>query len=291
MSISDTGFSIRPSRIKSLLEIPYPTTKKAASAVNGVFNFYVRTIPRLQACLRPIHEALSGNKDFKLTPEIKLGLDRLKSYIREGVGVSHLTYDNPPNRHIFLACDSSLLSVGYVVGNVTLVDDIPTDVSFSHFGSKTFDKVTINMSSRSRELVGVSKALEDMQDLLPPSLSFIIFVDHLSLTRIFSKTDLGKTAIHTRIRTAYSILLNYPNVKLMHLSGKSDLMSMADGLSRVDFGKATKLDIENIDSDIVKVNAYKISPQIISKERFDQNNVVTRTYRLSLNFSQKKNKK
>ena len=226
--VTNSGYEVARPRVQTLLDLPYPQTKKQAQQFSATFNFYMRCVPRMSFLFRPLHDAISAKK-FILTDEIKNLIDQLKNNIRSGIAVSHLSYEKP----IFVACDSSLLGVGFSMGNFNSETEDYQDVSYSHFGSKAFDEIERNLSSRSRELLGLSHCLESFKDLIPAGLSFTCYVDHKSLENIFSRADLGKTSYITRVRNAYGVVLNFNNMKIKHLPGRSTLIGLVDGISRL----------------------------------------------------------
>ena len=266
--ISSDGYRVKPAKLDALINLPNPTTEKQAMAYQGAFNYFTRNIPRLSFLLKPVTEQI-GKKSFRLTEKMEQSLAQLRNILKKGVGVSHLNYDTAENEFIFLAVDSSLTGFGVAIGNVTLIDNEPSNLTFSHFGSGTFDLVVQSMGSRNREMIGLSRALEQFSDLLPSSLHFLAFVDHLSLTKIFGRQDLGASAFHTRVRKAYSIILNFPNLQIRHLSGKHNLMLMVDGISRLtNLETANEIDKAHFSPDLpISSNNFKIEGPKIEKER------------------------
>ena len=230
--VSSTGYTVKKSKVDALLNLKYPTSKKEAMQYLNSFTYFSCSIPRLSFLMRPLCDEIK-NKKFELTDRVKLSLKKLKDSIRGGIGTTHLSYSNLGQQKIFLAVDSSMVAAGYALGNCIFNGQTPTEITFSHFGSTNFDNITMNMGSRCRELLGLSAALEDFSDLLPTSLELLVFVDHESLCSLFSKQSLGTTGFHSRVRKAYAVVMNWPKLKLYHLPGKSDLMSMVDGISRL----------------------------------------------------------
>ena len=127
------------------------------------------------------------------------------------------------------------------MGNCNLRDNQPIDISYAHFGSSNFDLVIQSMGSRLRESIGLSRALENFSDILPTSFKLYAFVDQESLGRLLLKQDLGTSGYHTRVRKAYSIILDFSSLTILHLPGKNQLMGLVDGISRLQPGHVSEI--------------------------------------------------
>lgn len=103
------------------------------------------------------------------------------------------------------------------------------------------------------------------------SLEFHLFTDHQSLERITTKSDLGKTSFLTRIRQAYSIVLNYPRMIICHLPGKSAVMEVADGISRLTLPRPERLETAELDPEVfepeVVTNALRFDKPTVSRAK------------------------
>ena len=264
--VTNTGFEVLKPRIQTLLDLDYPKTKKEAQRFSATFNFYMRAVPRISFLFRPLHDEISEKK-YVLNQKIKDSIDQLRKSIKNGISVSHLDYAEP----VFLAVDSSLTGVGFALGNMSGEGSEPQNVRYSHFGSKFFDKIERQLSSRSRELIGLSHALESFKDLLPAGLSFTAYVDHMSLTKIHGKSDLGKTSYITRVRNAYGVILNFPNMVIRHLPGKSAVIGLVDGISRLVIKNSSVVHTAEFDPEVkgnfeIVSNALRIARPEISRE-------------------------
>lgn len=265
-SVTQDGYQIFPSKIDALIDLPDPTTKKKAMQFMASFNFFARTVPRMAFLLKPLCYAITKPK-FELTDQIRESLQSLRQKLKNGEGTVHLSYEQP----IFLCVDSSLVACGFALGNFKWVDEKPVNMKFSHFGSRVFEKAERYLSSRSRELLGISHALSEFSDLIPPSLEFTIFTDHQSLERISWKSDLGKSSFVTRIRAAYGVVLNYPRMRIFHLPGKSDCMQIADGISRLSVASPEQIETAEFDPDLVapmvESNVLHFETPVVTKEK------------------------
>ena len=231
MIISSKGFEVEKGKVDALLTIPYPKTQRQAQKYLGAMQYFARHIPRLSTYLSPI-AAESAKKDFKLTESMIFGINKLREQIRKGIGTFHLDYSNKNGQKVILAVDTSISATGYCLGNATFRGNQITNIRLSHFGSKKLDPFVSLLSSRSRELIGLSATLTAFKDLLPETMNIVTFVDHQSLQSTQTAKQLSKTSSHTRTRNALANILNYPNLEIRFLPNTEYLIELVDGLSR-----------------------------------------------------------
>ena len=249
--INQKGFEVEKNKVEALMKIPYPHNQKSAQRFLGTFNYFARAIPRLSVLLAPLAEE-SAKKEYKLTTAIKTGIDRLRSLIKDGIGTHHLDYTNRNDNKVILVVDTSLTQTGFALGNATIRNGTLSNIRLSHFGSKRLDKTVTLLSSRARELIGLSTALETFRDLLPEQLEIHAYIDHQSLKTVKTAKTLGKTSSHTRTRFALANVLNYANLNICYLPNTNYLIELADGLSRVDTIPTTPIETITLDPDFLK---------------------------------------
>ena len=277
-NINDQGIFASPARVETLLKIPVPLNHKSAMRVMGLFNYFSREIPRLSSYLSPMAKQIGLKENFKCTDELKIGFEKVKDCIKSGIATHHMNFETDNDNIIFIASDASLYACGFCIGNATIKNNEFTNVKFCHFGSKVFDKQISLLSSRGRELIGLSIALTSFSDLIPPGLEFTAIVDHQSLVNIQTSKTLGKTSVNTRTRAAFANVLNYPNMTIKHLPGKSWLINICDGISR-SFLPVKLLPKSSLDPTVklngdlslevnhMKINAPKITRENLIKEQ------------------------
>lgn len=105
--LSENGITVPEKRIKILLNFPYPKTVTEAMRYQGAHMYYLRQTPELSALMSPLSREISKGKNYTLTDEIKIGIDKLRENIKNGLGTCHLEYNsNKANRHIFIRSSS-----------------------------------------------------------------------------------------------------------------------------------------------------------------------------------------
>ena len=261
--ITKEGIEIPKPKIETLLELEYPKTCKKAMGFCGAFVYFQRLIPRVQQLLAPIQDAIPLKQNFKLTDAMKVAIDKLKNLVRKNGKGDHLDVSGKNDKSIFLATDASLAGCGYVLGNCQYMNNKISSVTISHFGSKKFPKNVQFLSSRCRELIAISYALLDFQDLLDINMHFYIFSDHKSLVKIKENDVVGRTSVGTRIRKALAVLMEYSNAEIIHISNTHYLIQTVDGISR-----SFSADIENEIPENITINNLNLPSALFKKSKF-----------------------
>jgi hypothetical protein len=79
--ISDSGISIYPKRISSILNLLAPTSKKEVQAFMGIINFVRRFVPDFSLMVKPIHNLVMQDFSFSWTYDVENTFVRIKKAI------------------------------------------------------------------------------------------------------------------------------------------------------------------------------------------------------------------
>jgi hypothetical protein len=79
--VSDSGISIGPERIASILNLPAPTSKKEVQAFMGIINFVCRFVPDFVVMVKRIHNILKQDHSFSWTDDVENDFVRIKKEI------------------------------------------------------------------------------------------------------------------------------------------------------------------------------------------------------------------
>ena len=79
--ISDSGISIDPGRIATILNLPAPTSKKEVQAFMGIINFVRRFVPDFSVMVKPIHNLLKQDHFFSWIDDVENDFIRIKKEI------------------------------------------------------------------------------------------------------------------------------------------------------------------------------------------------------------------
>ncbi|CBY39584.1 unnamed protein product [Oikopleura dioica] len=260
--ISEIGFRGSQKKVDGILELDYPRTSKEAMRMLGCVNYFNRLIRGASELMGPLAKESGKGKHYQLTEQIKECVDALKKRIKEnGVSLIHLKYyDGTHGKYCFIASDSSLYGTGACIGNCTMIDDQTSEIEIAAFCSRKLDDQEAMLSSRSRELIALSVALQSFRDIIPKSLPVLAFVDHQSLVNIRKNINL-KTSGQTRVRKAFATVLDFPNLKIFYIPGNSEIINVVDYISR-----HAEFVIREIDPSI-------LSPKKIETEEIQTNQI------------------
>ena len=268
--LSQNGIENEESRINALLELEDPVSTRQGQRIMGSLNFIGRSYPRIQQYLAPLAKMI-GKEKFVLTNEIKLGLQKIKGFMRSHPKLlPHLRYNVTGIEKIFVCVDSSLSGCGFCCGNCKYENSEIFDIEISHYGSRAFDAQIQLLSSRARELIGASFALLSFSDIIPENLEFLLIVDHKSLTHIKNSEQLNKTLETSRARLAFSRILNYPYMKIIYLSNQHELICISDGLSRNEKFKVSLIPEQWLNSFSFSSNLLNVYQEKVSREKIEE---------------------
>ena len=226
--INQEGFTALTNKLQKLADFPMPENLKQAYTFAGICTYYTRYVPQLQILLSPLHKAIAKEGKFKMTEEAIMGIKEIQNKAKLGFHLEHIDWEKP----VFVCADTSLVGIGACLGNCTREEDQLTDIKVVAYASRGLDLQEALLSSKARECIGASWALETFSDLLHKNQPCLLITDHLSMTSIFQGNPLtNRTSIFTRYRRALAILLEY-DIEFIHLPNKHELIQVADGLSR-----------------------------------------------------------
>ena len=226
--INQDGFRAISNKLQKIVDFPIPSTLKQAHMFTGLCAYYTRYIPKLQILLAPLHKDIAAKGKFKLSHEAKLGIENLQKEAQNGYNLEHIDW----TKDVFVCADTSLIGIGCCMGNCTINDNTLSDITICGYASRSLDLQESLLSSKARECIGASWALEAFEDLLHKSQKLYLICDHLSMSSIFKGNPLTtKTSIFTRFRRAIAVLLEY-NIEYIYLPNNHELVMVADGLSR-----------------------------------------------------------
>ena len=227
------AYGIQPlkAKLEALINLPIPTCLKTAQAFAGSYAFYCRVIPKLQLVLSPLNQAIGKGKEFKMNEDCVKACEKLKNLSKEGYAVAHMRYD----KILYVCADVSLVGIGCSVGYADEKVKKGEEIELINFhpvcyASRPLDFHETVLSSRARELIGISWALEQFADYLPKYENIHVICDHKSLCTTDHRASF--TSNLTRIRKAISIVIDFPNLCILFASNESDIIKVADGLSR-----------------------------------------------------------
>lgn len=229
--INQDGIFPLPSKTLALSELPIPKNLTEAQAFCGSFAYYTSICPRIQLILAPLSSTIGkGKKDFRMNKTLEDSCLQAKKLAKEGFGINHIDYSKP----LFLVSDVSLIGIGSAFGNCSVTYD-NGDVKLSNFqvvsyASRALEFTETLLSSRYRELIGISFALSSFSEYIPKYGKIYAVTDHASLINTVNMEVIKSS--FTRLRKAIAQILEFPNLEVLYMSCREDIIKLADGLSR-----------------------------------------------------------
>jgi len=76
--VSNSGISIDPERVATILNLPSPTSKKEIQSFMGTTNFIQRFVSDFVVIVKPIHNILKKDRPFSWIDDVKKDFVRIK---------------------------------------------------------------------------------------------------------------------------------------------------------------------------------------------------------------------
>ena len=223
VSVSEEGIQITEDRVKDLLQLRSPTSKKEVQKTMGAMNFVRKWIPGYSAISRPIHASIRGDGKFHWTEECEQAFLKLKEGIAQRTMLAIPDPEDPYNS-FEVTIDASMYGYG-----ATLSQELDTaegrERRIVAFYSKATPEYKKARGQTRLEFDAMVYALEHWKVYLA-NTRFVVLTDCKSLLQakdtLFAKSDA------TLIRKT-RILENY-DFEIRHISGESN--ELVDFLSR-----------------------------------------------------------
>eukprot|EP00116_Pleurobrachia_bachei_P000848 sb/3461110/ len=229
ISVGEKGISITEGRVRDLLSMRSPSSRKEVMEILGAFNYIRKWVPNYSAVSKPLHNSLKGGK-FQWTPACEEAYAELK---RRVASSTTLAVPNPddPFQSYEVTVDASIHGLG-----ATLSQELETngirERRIVAFFSKGIPEYKRARGQTRLEFEAMVAAIEHWRVYLA-NTPFVVVTDCKSLLAaedsLFAKSD----AVLIRKTT---LLANY-NFKIRHIDGKSN--TVADFLSRFPHMKRT----------------------------------------------------
>lgn len=219
--IDAEGLHTAPSKTTAIVDAPPPQNVSQLRSFLGLLNYYGRFIPNLASLLRPLHELLCEDKDWKWSKACQESFQKAKDML---VGSEVLTHYDP-SLPIQLACDASPYGVGAVISHM-MPNGVERPIAFA---SRTLNKAEANYAQLEREALGIIFGVRKFHQYLY-GRKFMLLTDHRPLTTILGPhTGIPSLAASRLQRWALLLSGHLYDIKYR----KADSHCNADGLSRL----------------------------------------------------------
>ncbi|XP_041469952.1 uncharacterized protein K02A2.6-like [Lytechinus variegatus] len=212
--ISKDGVKPSDDRIKSILDLPYPTNKKEVETLLGMMTYLGKFIPNLSEITAPLRQLTQKNIAWHWEPEHADAVDALKKKITSAPTLKLYDAQKP----VSMATDASNEGLGAV-----LMHDESYPIAYA---SRRVNDAERNYAAIEKEMSAILFACRKFHDYIFGQ-KVTIFTDHKPLIGIFSK-PLHK--LSPRLQRMRLHLMSY-DIDLRWKPGKE--MFVPDALSRL----------------------------------------------------------
>ena len=181
--ITKSDIIVDPERIKAISLIPPPTSKKAMQSFFGKINFVWKFISDFAQIVRPIHNMIKKNSNFKWNPPEKEAFDKIKQAITEAPSLQSPDFNKGFILYTF-ASNSSLTAV--LTQKDTNNDERP--ISFMSTGLQGTE---LNYPEIDKQAYAVYKAVKHFRPYILKN-HVTVFVPHPAVHALFIQQELGE---------------------------------------------------------------------------------------------------
>lgn len=217
--VDEHGLRTDPEKVKAILAIPTPKSKRELKKFLGTASWYRRFIPNFSTVAAPLNSLTSTGKKappFQWSDTANEAFEKLKSALTSTPILTRPDFSKPFAVH----CDASNFGVGAMLTQ----DSEGVEKPIAYF-SKSLNGAQKNYSVTERELLSVITALEHWRCYLDNGQKFTIYTDHSALQWFLNLDNpSGRLA-------RWSIRLSMFNFDIKHKKGKDNVIP--DALSRI----------------------------------------------------------
>jgi transposase InsO family protein len=178
--VSSQGARPISSYVEAVEKRPPPTTIKELQVFLGLVNFYRRFLPGIASTLRPLTDALKGNRPaterLSWTPEMEAGFVAAKVALSRATWLGHPS----PTATLALHVDASSSHIGATLHQRPQGHSTWQPLGFFFFFSRKLEVTQAKWSAFDRELLACVEGIQHFRFILE-GRSFTIFTDHKPL--------------------------------------------------------------------------------------------------------------
>lgn len=219
--IKEGMISISEQRVQDLRAIPTPTTVRELRRALGAFVFIQRWLPGVAEIAKPLHDGVKGKPHTKLawTVEMNRAFNKLKSLVANAIALKIPDQD----KDFTLITDCSDYGAGAVLAQEDEREDLVPVAFFHH----TLSEAERKYGTTEKELLAMIAAIKKFRVYL--SRKFTLITDHTALKWLKSLNPHDEKGRRGR----WIEFIQQYEFQVIHKSGKSPEMAMADYLSRL----------------------------------------------------------
>ena len=207
------GVQPDPAKVKAIVEMPSPQSKKAVERFLGCVTYLSRFLPQLAEMVQPIRQLTEKNVEFMWQTQQASALDRVKKCLTDAPILRY--YD--VKEEVTIQCDASQKGLGATL----LQKGQPVA-----FASRSLSLTEQHYAQIEKEYLAIVFACERFNQYIHGRESTTIHTDHKPLVAIFNKP------IHSAPKRLHRMILRLQKYHLTLQYCPGSKMYIADMLSR-----------------------------------------------------------
>jgi hypothetical protein len=253
--IDSNGLHPTPSKIQAISHAPEPKNVSELRSFLGILQYYARFIPNLSMILKPLHDLLHNDVQWKWSPECQAAFTEARQALVSAKVLTH--YD--VNKPLQLATDASPYGMGAVLSH-TMDNGEERPVVYA---SRTLTKTEQNYSQLEKEALALIFAVRKFHSYIY-GRRFSLVTDHKPLVTIFGpKTGIPSLAAQRLQR--WAIILSAHQYDIAYRSTHDH--ANADALSRLPVDSVTDYEhhMDEAMYNVSYINELPLAPSDIAK--------------------------
>ena len=227
--LTSNGLLLNPEKVKAIVELDVPTSKRKLRGYIGMVQFFRRFIPNLATIIAPLTAMTSKKVAFKWTTECSTAFEKSKQLLAQKCLLNYPNFELP----FEIMTDASDFGIGAVV----LQRNTDGNLCPLHFYSKKLSTTIIERSIVEKEALAIISVLDHLRPMLYGQ-QLIVHCDNLNVI------NLANTKTETLKR--YLSRINEFNPDIQKIEGSKN--TVADYLSRVHEKPENKGKVASLDS-------------------------------------------
>ncbi|XP_022816936.1 uncharacterized protein K02A2.6-like [Spodoptera litura] len=207
------GMRADDSKVKAIMDMPYPTDRKALERFLGMVNYLAKFIPNYSESVNVLRSLLKKDSEWSWESQHSEAVDRLKAKLGSAP-VLALYSDSAP---LVVSVDASSVALGAVL----LQNDRPVE-----FASLTLTDTQTRYAQIEKEMLAIVFGIERFKQYIYGRTDVTVNTDHKPLEALFNKP---LVSVPVRLQRMMLRVQGY-DFKVVYTPGKN--MYIADTLSR-----------------------------------------------------------
>lgn len=261
-SISSSGISVDPERIKSIANFPEPSDKNELLRFLGMVNFSSRFIPNRSHVLEPLTALLKKNIAFSWGSAQKSSFSKIKQLLQKSPCLEYFD----PTKRIIISADASSFGIGACLIQV----NEQGHKKLVCYASRLLSKTEQRYAQIEREGLALTWACEKFSEYVS-GIKILLETDHKPLVQVLQTKPIDE--LTPRLQRFRLRLMRY-DYEIYYVPGKE--LVVADALSRKFADDKLPDDDElALETDIfvnLITTSFEVKPYFLEKIKFEQNN-------------------